>query len=142
MKRHSPLFLIFAICLLTFPGCGDGRPKRVPVSGQVLLDGKPLTYGYVRFSHPESRASTGSLDAEGKFKLTCFDPGDGVIPGVHQVTVMGQEAIGSETIKWHAPKKYADHASSGLTQEIKGPTDSVVINLTWDGQPGPFVEKR
>jgi hypothetical protein len=135
-------FVVLAVCLLAIAGCSDGRPKRVPVSGQVLLDGKPLTHGYIRFSPPDSRASTGSLDSEGKFKLTCFEPGDGVVPGVHQVTVMAQEAIGSETIKWHAPKKYADPVTSGLTQEIKGPTDDVVINLTWDGQKGPFVEKR
>ena len=30
-------------------GCDDGRPQRLKVSGQVLIDGKPLTHGYVRF---------------------------------------------------------------------------------------------
>lgn len=142
MPRHLHFLWIVAVALLATSGCSDGRPQRVPVAGQVLIDGKPLTHGYVRFTPSDSRASTGALDSEGKFKLTCFEPGDGVVLGTHQVTVMGQEPIGQETIKWHAPKKYADPASSGLTQEIQGPTDSVVINLTWDGQKGPFVEKR
>jgi hypothetical protein len=123
-------------------GCGDGRPARVPVSGQVLIDGKPLTHGYVRFAPADSRASTGSLNSEGKFTLTCFEPGDGVVLGVHEVTVMAQEPIGQETMKWHAPKKYADPTTSSLTQEIKEPTDSVVINLTWGGLKGPVIEKR
>ncbi len=90
--------------LASSSGCSDGRPARVPVSGQVLIDGKPLTFGYVRFAPADTRASSGSLDAQGRFKLTCFQPGDGAVLGLHQVTVMGQEPIGSETIKWHAQK--------------------------------------
>jgi hypothetical protein len=43
-------------------------------------------------------------------------------------------------MKWHAPKKYFRYKSSGLTEEITGPTDSLVINLTWDGGK-PFVER-
>jgi hypothetical protein len=132
-------FVLVALCVTT--GCGDGRPARVPVSGHVLIDGKPLTHGYVRFSPANSRASTGPLDANGRFELTCFEPGDGVVIGKHAVAVMSQEPIGQTATKWHAPKKYADPESSGLTQEITGPTDSITINLTWDGQPGPFTER-
>jgi hypothetical protein len=123
-------------------GCGDGRPKRVPVSGQVLIDGQPLTFGFVRFAPPDSRPSTGELDRNGHFALTCFEPGDGAVTGKHKVTVMGQEAIGHETIKWHAPKKYANPSTSGLEQEITGPTDTVKIEITWDGKKGPIVEGR
>lgn len=123
-------------------GCGDGRPKRVPVSGQVLIDGKPLTRGYVQFAPGDSRASTGGLDANGRFSLTCFEMNDGAVTGKHVVTVMSQEPIGQETIKWHAPKKYASTTTSGLQQEITGPTDSVKIELTWGVEKGPFVERR
>ena len=135
--------VIMAFCAsAALAGCGDGRPTRVPVSGHVLIDGKPLTYGYVEFAPANSRASTGGLDQDGKFVLTCFEPGDGVVPGKQRIAVRAQEPIGAENMKWHAPKKYADMDSSGLTQDITGPTDSVVINLTWDGAPGPFVEKH
>jgi hypothetical protein len=123
-------------------GCGDGRPKRVPVSGHVLIDGKPLTRGYVQFAPGDSRASTGGLDADGHFVLTCFEMGDGAVTGKHKVSVMAQEPIGQETIKWHAPKKYANANTSGLEEEISGPTDAVKIELTWGGEKGPIVEKR
>jgi hypothetical protein len=123
-------------------GCGDGRPQRVPVSGQVLIDGKPLTHGYVQFAPGDTRASTGALDANGRFTLTCYELGDGAVTGKHKVTVMAQEPIGQETIKWHAPKKYANVATSGLEQEITGPTDSLTIELTWGGEKGPLVERR
>lgn len=123
-------------------GCGDGRPTRVPVSGHVLIDGKPLTYGYVEFTIANSRPAMGNVDKDGHFFLTCFDPGDGAVIGKHRVAVVAREPINQETTKWHAPEKYADPASSGITQEITCPTDSVTINLTWDGKPGPFIEKH
>ncbi|HZZ29562.1 MAG TPA: hypothetical protein VFE46_16315 [Pirellulales bacterium] len=123
-------------------GCSDGRPTRVPVSGKVLIDGKPVTHGYVLFAPDHSRAATGALDKDGKFVLSCFDYGDGAVPGVHHVAVISLEQLSASETKWFAPKKYADPATSGLTQEITGPTDSVVINLTWDNQPGPFTERH
>jgi predicted small lipoprotein YifL len=32
--------------LVGLTGCGEGGPKIVPVSGIVLIDGQPLTYGH------------------------------------------------------------------------------------------------
>ena len=37
-----------AVVFLALAGCGDGGPKIVPVSGIVLIDGQPLTYGHVQ----------------------------------------------------------------------------------------------
>jgi hypothetical protein len=121
-------------------GCGDGRPERLPVSGQVLIDGQPLTYGYIRFVPTGSRPSGGPLDEQGRFTLSCYEKNDGIIPGVHRVEVDGSESISSKKVKWHAPKKYFRYTNSGLEQEITEPTDSLVINLTWDGGK-PFVEE-
>ena len=133
MKRViASAVLLVATC---FTGCSDGRPEIVPVSGQVLIDGEPLTYGFVRFSPGDGRVSMGRLDDNGRFRLTCYEPGDGAIVGTHRVAVLTHEVIGDAKIKWHAPRKYADYATSGLTQEISQPTDSIVIHLTWgDGK--------
>lgn len=129
MKRYfSSAALLVTACFL---GCSDGRPPMVPVSGQVLIDGKPLTHGFVRFSSGDGRVSMGRLDENGRFRLTCYEPGDGAIIGSHRVAVLTHEIIGDAKIKWHAPRKYANYATSGLTQEISQPTDSIVINLTW-----------
>ena len=132
------LTALVAIAVLS--GCGDGRPTRVPVAGQVLIDGKPLTYGYVKFVKQGSRPAGGYVDEQGRFKLSCYTRDDGAMPGLYQVEVNAGESLNSTQRKWHAPKKYANYDVSGLTQEITEPTDAVVINLSWDGGK-PFTER-
>jgi len=128
-----------ALCLFIL-GCGDGRSERVPISGQVLIDGKPLGTGYVRFVPAGSRPSTGKIQPDGRFTLGCYALDDGAVPGTHTVEVNAQESIGETKVKWHAPKKYASGSTSGLSREITGPEESLTIDLSWDGKPGPFVE--
>lgn len=137
------LFLgLFLAALCLAAGC-DSRPKRVPVSGTVLIDGQPLAFGTVVFVPDGGRQSTGTLDSSGHFQLSCFDPNDGALLGEHKVQVLSSEFINNTTNKWHAPKKYADRRTSGLTEKIPGSRDDIVINLTWKGSTPdkPFVER-
>lgn len=131
-----------AICLAatgSLVGCGDGRPTRVAVSGKVLIDGKPLTTGIVQFVPEGTRPAAGKIDAEGRFTLTSYDGGDGVVLGKHRVMVSAKEMVGESKAKWLAPPKYADFRKSGLVFEITEPTDDLTIELTWDGGQ-PFVK--
>jgi hypothetical protein len=141
-RSGTPIwFALAGLALLAAAiGCGDGRPERVPVAGQVLIDGKPLAFGYVGFVPENGRPSVAKLDAQGRFTMSCFEADDGVVVGKHSVEIVAREPIGEDALKWHAPKKYASIDTSGLTEEISAPTDSLTINLTWGGQPGPFVE--
>ncbi|WP_145107798.1 hypothetical protein [Botrimarina mediterranea] len=125
-----------------FTGCGDGRPTRVPVAGRVVIDGEPVRFGMIKLSNPDTRAASGRLDGEGRFQLTCFEKHDGVIPGTHRVEVAATEGIDDRTVRWHAPKKYADQSTSGIEVTIDEPTDDLVIELTWSGGKGPFVERQ
>jgi hypothetical protein len=132
--------MLAALAVLTCcAGCGDGLPRRVPVSGKVLIDGRPLKFGFVRFIPSGARPSGGKLDAEGRFTLTCFEGNDGAVPGKHRVEVAASETLSATKVRWHAPKKYNDFGTSGLEQEITEPTDSVVIALSWQGGK-PFEE--
>jgi hypothetical protein len=133
----KPSYILFSFLLVslsfTAGGCGDGRPKRVPVSGQILIDGKPVKAGLVRFIPADHRASQGTLDQEGRFTLSCFDKNDGAVVGEHKLEIMAYEFVNPELMRWYAPKKYQDQQTSGVTQTVTGPTDNMVINLTWDG---------
>ena len=136
--RLSLLPMLLAVA--TAVGCGDGRPKRVPVSGQVLIDGKPLTQGFVRLTPKGARPATAEIDRDGRFTLSTFGEEDGVVEGTHAVAVIAAEQLGGNSQRWHAPKKYARPDTSGLTITIDGPTDSLAIELTWNGGK-PFVER-
>jgi hypothetical protein len=132
-----------AVCLLPiiFSGCSDGRPERVPVAGVVLLNSKPLARGVIRFVPSEGRPASGLIDEQGRFSLTTYESKDGVMPGVHRVEVTANKLIGDTKIRWHAPKKYSNRKTSGLTQEITGPIDNLVVQLSWEGGR-PFEEPQ
>jgi hypothetical protein len=137
IRRAGGLLLAAGVIFLA--GCeDDGRPPRVPVSGRVLIDGKPLDRGYVRFIPASGRASGGQIDRFGRFRLSCFGENDGAVLGLHKIAVVSYEVFSETEIGWNVPKKYAEVASSGLEQVINRPTDSVEVNLTWAGESPVF----
>lgn len=139
-KRSICLLVVSFVLTSLMVGCGDGRPRRVPVSGRVTIDGQPLTKGVVRLIPENARPATGEVDSEGRYTLTTFEPGDGVIPGPCKVAVIASEMISNNAQRWHAPKLYADAERSGLTADIAEATDALDFELTWAGGR-PFVEQ-
>jgi hypothetical protein len=131
------ILLLLAVALA---GWSDGRPKRVPVSGRVLIDGQPLKAGMIRVLPAHDRAALGTIGPDGRFTLTTLEPGDGCVLGKHRVAVSGNENRGPAAIFWHAPKKYIDPSQSGLELDVTGPADNVEFRLTWDGGK-PFLER-
>lgn len=121
----------------------NGGPKIVPVSGFVTIDGQPLTYGHVQVIPAGSRPASGRIDGSGRFTLTTTAPNDGCVVGTHPVVVLAGESLTPETMKWHAPQKYADVATSELTVTITGPMDDLKIELKSDGsmKPGKTVKE-
>jgi hypothetical protein len=138
--RKRAAFACAPLVIALVAGCGDGRPTRVPVSGQVLIDGQPLAEGYLRVHPAVNRAATAQIGPDGRFTLSTYDFGDGCVVGQHLVTVTGSKWINRQTVRWFAPKKYASGAKSGLTIDVSGPTDSAVIQLSWEGGK-PFDER-
>ena len=136
--RRGLLIAILGVALCS-SGCSN-RPKLIPVSGTVLIDGQPLTYGAVQVQPDDARAAYGKLGPDGRFTLTCYETNDGCVPGTHPVAVVAGEPAGANATRWLAPKKYSEAATSGLTVDIKEPTDKLVIQLTWDGGK-PFIER-
>jgi hypothetical protein len=131
-----------AFTIVSISGCGDNLPKRVPVSGQVFLDGKPLEYGAIQIYPKEQRMAGGRLDSHGKFTIGTFTDNDGCFMGKHPVTVNGSEGINSSKMRWYAPKKYANVETSGLEIDIPGPLNDVKIDLKSEpGQKYPYIEK-
>lgn len=124
-------------------GCG-GRtgPTVVPVTGTVKVKGQPVEGAQVTFMAPGApRASTGTTDAQGRFRLTTMATHDGAIPGKNSVGI-ANKARSQETMspdkpsaaydqmmtsaasrkkdpsQGPVPDKYANPATSGLTADV------------------------
>lgn len=128
------------LALVVGAGCSDGRPERVPVTGQVLIDGQPLKHGSIRFHASDHRPAYGELGPEGRFQLSTYELGDGCVLGSHAVSVNGAEMLGATSTRWHSPKKYRNARDSGLVVQVDESMEPVTINLSWDGGK-PFVER-
>jgi hypothetical protein len=130
------------VALVALLGCGDGRPNRVPVSGKVEIDGAPLSFGSIVFMPEHGRQSFGNLGKCGHFTLSCYASNDGAVLGKHKIRILASENISETTDKVHAPKRYENVQTSGLSEEITGPKDSLMIILTWKGDAHgkPYTE--
>ena len=127
--------ILLATVASTFAaGCSRNNHTPVyPVQGQILLNGKPLSEAIVTF-HPQGNAAAEPLpsahtDAEGRFKLTSFAPGDGAPEGDYAISLVCFRAHpirrGYETDATNiVPRRYADAATSKLTATVvRGPNE-------------------
>ena len=130
--------LLLAVACGSLVGCDSG-PRIVPASGQVLMNGKPLTGypGFVRVVPKGFRAATGRIDpADGRFSLTPYTPHDGCLEGSHPAAVIVNQTVGNR-LYWIVPEKYGNDATSGLTLEISGSTSQLELKLEGKLTPAP-----
>jgi hypothetical protein len=128
---------------LLLVGCGDGRPRIVPTTGRVLMNGTPLTghVGFVRVVPAGARPATGRIDpVDGRFTLTTYKPNDGCVEGVHPAAVIVNTTVGNRLV-WIAPKRYGDETTSGLTVEVTGDTADVELRLEGGLAPVPAASE-
>lgn len=146
-RRRIAVIIVAAVGLLAAPGCSAKQrqgPKVVRVNGRVLYKGQPLAEAIVTFSNAEANiAAYGQSGADGRFKLTTFERGDGAVPGKHQVSVRKVRIIDpnppgfnpftdgeAKPVKevWLIPKHYASLRTSKLTADVaeEGENDIVL----------------
>ena len=135
--------LSFALLALLLPSCGDGRKKCYPVSGKILVDGKPALdcFVYLYPANPadgEGKDRTIPLamtDETGAFSLSTYDTNDGAPTGEYVVTFTWRERSGLLKNQYEGKDrlngKYAspDKSTIRLTIEKK-PTDLPPYELT------------
>jgi len=123
---HSPSWFALgsAILFVAFTGCfgGNGYPETAPVEGLLLYQGKPLADANISFIPTNGRPASATTNAAGEFQLTTFVPGDGAIPGEHQVliekyTQPKSDQLYAET-KLAVPKKYSEIRTSPLRESV------------------------
>ncbi len=91
------------------------------MAGTVLIDGQPLTKGFVRFIPDTGRAASGELDAQGRFELSTFEDRDGALIGRHRVEVIAVENPTAQKVRYLTPIKYRSSDTSGIEFEFPKP---------------------
>jgi len=129
-----------ALLLVTLvSGCGgsDGLPDMVPVSGQVLYNGKPLTDGQVVYlpkTPGAGRQANGAIQPDGTFEMMTLRKGDGVMQGEYVIAIYAykphpgepktreeHEAMarrGGIKREYSIPERYANAETSGLADKV------------------------
>lgn len=122
MSRSS--YIVLWLLVTAFIGCGDNR-GRVPVTGTVLFDGKPLESGTIRFGGDQGAAGASQI-VNGEFSLNESGSQRGVLPGRYDVLIAswieergsvrkdGSFSPGITRI----PLLYLDPEKSGLKAEV------------------------
>lgn len=121
------------LSLAAVVGCGgDGKLSVYPVSGTVLLNGKPLEGASVCF-YPKDEAVVaaktplpqGTTDASGKFQLKTYEENDGAPAGEYGVSIVRMEVVTDsddpeQIVERDRLKgKYADVDQAGLTATVQ-----------------------
>jgi len=132
-------FVVCSMVLLLLAQAGCSSPeeaKTYPVSGEVTLDGKPLS-GATIMLQPAGRGSLGfgESDASGLFVISTFELGDGAIPGEHNIVVTysstdGDEGADPEKSSIVVPARYSKPESSGLQVTVEEGLGPLTLNLT------------
>lgn len=148
LKSLSLGIALFAVVCM---GCGAGV-KIAPVRGRITINGRPVTEGQITFYPVAGNMAYGSIGADGEYRLTTFDNGDGALVGKHQVVILATKITGppspatleeelrigggggtlpadSGGLEWIVPEKYSDRSQTPLTAEVKPGSNTIDFSL-------------
>jgi hypothetical protein len=144
-SQIAPAVRSFYVGLLVFvvmAGCGDkpDLPPTAPVSGVVMLDGRPLPRGTVQFvpdaAHgTEGPSGVGYIDEEGRYEITTAGV-PGAIVGHHKISVKAEADYDQTQISMGPsliPRRYNNPDASDLTAKVKeGEKNEIPLELLSD----------
>lgn len=76
-----------AVGFLWIAGCGGSSLETAKVTGKVTLNGHPVSQGKIMFRPAKGPLAAGALGPGGRYELSTFSPGDGVIVGECAVAI-------------------------------------------------------
>jgi len=124
-QRISTLCLVAAVVSSCLPlsGCGGGEsgPERYQVSGSVTFNGSPVPYGNVQFQPDLGKGNSGPAGyatiIDGKYSTA--DGGKGVVPGPHQVIIIGMKGPPQEVTDPDLPVENSLFPQHQQTEDFK-----------------------
>jgi hypothetical protein len=129
--QYAARRLLLLLVAATSVGCSSGGIDTYPVEGKVIVKGEPASGALVVFhpvSPPPSEGPTfekprGNVAADGSFKLTTLEDGDGAPAGEYTVTIQwwklrqeGKDAIAGPNV---VPSNYAQPQTTPIKVTIQ-----------------------
>ncbi len=137
--RRPNIWISVAVLLLLagLPGCGKGERELAPLTGKVLYNGTPLTFGAVMVEHDHGQPATAEIRPDGTFAMATHGEGEGAVVGKRRIRIAcyeGQDptkgvsdTLGESLI----PEKYTSFETSGLIIDVEPSNkEPLVIELT------------
>jgi hypothetical protein len=148
------LAIFIVVLFLTLLGCGGSdQLARAPVTGNVTLDGDPVSEATILFRPEVGRAGTGKIENGEIVAASTYGINDGIVLGTHKVAIQpipsdpppAPSRIQGDNITpipspvenqrppratVDIPAKYRDIDRSGLTIEIKEDGNELSLELT------------
>ncbi|HLA85896.1 MAG TPA: hypothetical protein VJL29_13985 [Thermoguttaceae bacterium] len=125
--------------LVSAGGCDQdsGLPPLAVVTGQVMLDGKPLTLGEIGFIPDSSKGTagpmgTGTISEDGRFSIRTAGH-KGALVGFHKIRITAIDKTKADK-PWIIPFQYGNPDESGLAVEVK-PDQENTVNLPLKSKP-------
>ncbi len=106
-------WIALAVLILALPACARSPSRRLPVypvTGKVLVDGKPAKGAFVYFWPKEigpdldAYCPYGQADDQGEFRLSTYDESDGAPAGEYKVTFEWPERYSPISGRWEGDK--------------------------------------
>jgi hypothetical protein len=130
--RHCLWVGVLVAAGASLSGCGgNDRPKTIPISGRVTIDGNAPGEGGKLFFTPTAaaagyslRPASGSFNSEGNYRVMSWTPDDGLVPGHYTVSV-----VPSQPAKTSIPTRYHESSGSGLEVDIPSDQGAIEYNI-------------
>lgn len=124
--------VVLAAALVWLGGCGgNNRPKTIPISGVVTIDGQPPgEFGKIYFTPTLAaegyvkRPASGSFDQQGVYRVMSWEPDDGLVPGHYIVNVQPVDQA-----KTKIAKRYHNSSTSGLELDVTVDQGEIEYNI-------------
>ncbi|QDU40357.1 hypothetical protein Mal4_47130 [Maioricimonas rarisocia] len=134
LRRHGLFLLVLCLCCA---GCGEEGPYRkvtVPVTGQLLVDGKPpgtpvqITCHSLTGIDQEHPTFSKTVSGEnGTFAISTYESGDGVPAGEYAVT-FEWKTLNLVSMGYSGPDKLKGKYNDPDTSDVK-------FTITEDSEP-------
>ena len=123
--------VILLISTAALSGCGSERPKTIPITGHVTINGQaPGEVGNIYFTPTKtadgysSRPAKGAFGADGIYHVMSWTVDDGLVPGHYTVSV-----IPADPNKTAIAVKFQQNTTSGLEVDVPIDQGKIEYNI-------------